>query len=110
MLTNEGQNFSHDKAVDIGRKYEVLKSQLKLQLQRKGNSAQVPSSYECIDFTDLNRAIMRNHYPPPTLHDLTLMLSDAKYFSVLSAIAICGYWQVKPDVESSFLRANAAKD
>ena len=86
MLTNEGQNFSHDKAVDIGRKYEVLKSQLKLQLQRKGNSAQMPSTYECIDFTDLNRAIMRNHYPPPTLHDLTLMLSDAKYFSVLSAM------------------------
>ena len=65
MLLNEGQNFSHDKAVNIVRKYEVSKSQLKLQLQRQGNSAQVPFSYECIDFTDLNRAIMRDYYPPP---------------------------------------------
>ena len=38
----------HDKAVGIARNYEVSKSKLKLQLQRQGNSAQVPSSYECV--------------------------------------------------------------
>jgi len=35
------------------------------------------------------------------LEELTLMLSDAKYFSVLDATS--GYWQIKLDEESSFL-------
>ena len=55
----------------------------------------------CLDPRDLNRAIMREHYPLPTLEDLTLLLSDAKYFSVLDATS--GYWQIKLDEESSLL-------
>ena len=44
---------------------------------------------------------MREHYLLPTLEDLTLLLSDAKYFSVLDAAL--GFWQIKLDDESSFL-------
>ena len=43
---------------------------------------------------------MREHYSLPTLEDLTLLLSDAKYFIVLDATL--GYWQIKLDDESSF--------
>ena len=39
----------------------------------------------CLDPRDLNRAIMSEHYPLPTLEDLTLLLSGAKYFNVLDA-------------------------
>ena len=46
----------------------------------------------CLDPRDLNQAVMREHYPLPTLEELTLMLSDAKYFSVLDATS--GYWQI----------------
>ena len=55
----------------------------------------------CLDSRDVNQAIMREHYPLPTLEDLTLLLSDAKYFSVLDAAL--GFWQIKLDDESSFL-------
>ena len=55
----------------------------------------------CLDSRDVNHAIMREHYPLPTLEDLTLLLSDAKYFSVLDATL--GYWQIQLDDESSFL-------
>ena len=50
----------------------------------------------CLDLGDLNRAVKREHYPLP----LTLMLSSAKYFSVLDATF--GYWQIKLE-ESSLL-------
>ena len=46
----------------------------------------------CLDPGDLNRAVKREHYPLPTLEDLTQMLSGAKYFSVLDATS--GYWYV----------------
>ena len=55
----------------------------------------------CLHPRDLNHAIMREHYPLPTLQDLTLLLSGAKYFSVLDATS--GYWQIKLDDESSML-------
>ena len=55
----------------------------------------------CLDPRDLNQAVKREHYPLPTLEELTLMLSDAKYFSVLDATS--GYWQIKLDEESSLL-------
>ena len=55
----------------------------------------------CLDSRYVNQAIMREHYPLPTLEDLTPLLSDGKYFSVLDATL--GYWQIKLDVESSFL-------
>jgi len=49
----------------------------------------------CLDPRDLNRAVQCEHYPFPTLEDLTLLLSGAKYFSVLDATP--GYWQIKLD-------------
>ena len=55
----------------------------------------------CLDPRDLNHVVKREHYPLPTLEELTLMLSDAKYFSVLDATS--GYWQIKLDEESSLL-------
>ena len=55
----------------------------------------------CIDPTPLNRAIKRNHYPLPTIDDLTPALSEAKVFSVCDVKS--GYWHVELDEESSFL-------
>lgn len=55
----------------------------------------------CLAPRDLNRAVKHEHYPLPTLKDLTLMLSGEKYFSVLDATS--GYWQIKLDEESSHL-------
>ena len=49
----------------------------------------------CLNPTDLNRAVKREHYPLPTLEDLTLMLPGAKYSSVLDATS--GYWQINLD-------------
>ena len=47
----------------------------------------------CLNPRDLNQAVKREHYPLPTLKEPTLMLSDAKYFSVLDDTS--GYWQIK---------------
>ena len=55
----------------------------------------------CIDIRDLNKAIMREHYPLPTIESTTHKLSKAKIFSVLDAKT--GYWQLKLDDESSKL-------
>ena len=55
----------------------------------------------CLDLRDLNRVVKREHYSLPALEELTLMLSDAKYFSVFDATS--GYWQIKLDEESSLL-------
>jgi len=55
----------------------------------------------CLDLRDFNCAVKREHYPLRTLEELTLMLSGARYFSVLDATS--GWWQIKLDEESSFL-------
>ena len=55
----------------------------------------------CIDPKDLNEAIMREHYPLPTLEDVATRLSRARVFSVLDAKT--GFWQVKLDTDSSYL-------
>ena len=55
----------------------------------------------CLDSKHLNQTVMREHYPLPTLEELTPMLSDAKYFSVLDATS--GYWQIMLDEQSSLL-------
>ena len=55
----------------------------------------------CIDPTDLNKAIKRNHYPLPIIEDVLPCLGKAKIFSVLDAKN--GFWQVKLDKESSYL-------
>ncbi|XP_021361397.1 uncharacterized protein K02A2.6-like [Mizuhopecten yessoensis] len=53
----------------------------------------------CIDPKDLNKAILRPHYPTKTLEDVLLEISCAKYFSKLDAKS--GYWNIKLDEESS---------
>lgn len=44
----------------------------------------------CLDPKDLNRAILRPHYPSRTLEDILPDLSGAQYFSKLDAKS--GYW------------------
>ena len=41
----------------------------------------------CLDPRDLNHTVKREHYPLPRLEHLILMLSGAKYFSVLDAFS-----------------------
>lgn len=55
----------------------------------------------CLDPRPLNKAILRPHYPLPTLEDVTTKLAGAKYFSVLDARS--GYWAIKLSNESSML-------
>ena len=55
----------------------------------------------CIDPQPLNTAIKRNHYPLPTIEDLTPALANAKVFTVCDAKS--GYWHVELDTASSYL-------
>lgn len=55
----------------------------------------------CLDPRDLNRAILRPHYPSRTLEDVLPKLAGARYFSKLDARS--GYWAIKLDESSSFL-------
>ena len=49
----------------------------------------------CLDPQHLNKAIMRSHYPLPTIEEVTTRLADAKVFSVLDAKT--GFWMPKQD-------------
>ena len=53
----------------------------------------------CIDPQDLNKALLRAHYPLPTIEDVATRLCKAKVFSVLDAKN--GFWQVQLDKPSS---------
>ena len=55
----------------------------------------------CIDPRDLNKALKRQHYPLPTIEEVSTRLSGSKVFSVLDATK--GFWQLKLDKESSKL-------
>ena len=55
----------------------------------------------CLDPSDLNKVIKREHYPMPTAETVMSEMSDAKYFSKLDASN--GYWKIKVDEESSKL-------
>ena len=55
----------------------------------------------CLCPVDLNKAIKRDHYPTPTLEEITPRLANAKVFSKLDARQ--GYWNVKLTDESSYL-------
>jgi hypothetical protein len=55
----------------------------------------------CLDPTDLNRAIKREHYPVPVLDDIVPELAGSNLFTKLDAKD--GYWHVKLDEKSSFL-------
>lgn len=55
----------------------------------------------CLDPTDLNKAILRQHYSIPTTDEVLSRLSGKKIFTVLDEKD--GYWQIKLDKESSLL-------
>jgi hypothetical protein len=55
----------------------------------------------CIDPSDQNKAIKREHYPTKTVEEITTKIPGAKVFSVLDAKS--GYLQMKIDYESSLL-------
>ena len=53
----------------------------------------------CPDPKDLNKAIIREHYKPPTLEEIPHKLSGAKVFSKVDAYE--GFWAKSLDYESS---------
>ena len=55
----------------------------------------------CLDPRDLNKAILRPHYPLRTLEDVLPQLSGSKYFTKLDART--GYWTLKLAEDSSYL-------
>ena len=55
----------------------------------------------CLDPTDLNRAIKRDHHPVPTLEEITPRLCGTAVFSKLGARNGC--WHVRLNKESSYL-------
>lgn len=55
----------------------------------------------CIDPIDLNKAIMREHYPMRTIDDVATRLHGSKFFTTLDANM--GYYQIKLAEESSLL-------
>ena len=54
-----------------------------------------------LDPKDLNKAILWENYPMPTIEEIATRLHGAKVFSVLNAKN--GFWHVKLDEESSHL-------
>ena len=55
----------------------------------------------CLDPKDLNKAILREHYPLPTIEDIATCLHGAKVFTILDVSK--GFWHVLLDEPSSFL-------
>ena len=55
----------------------------------------------CLDPRNLNQAIMRSHYPLPTIEEVSTRLTKARLFTVLDAKS--SFWQVKLDEPSSYL-------
>ena len=53
----------------------------------------------CIDPKDLNSALLRSHYPIPTMNDILPRLNKAKVFSTVDLK--CCFWQVRLDDESA---------
>ena len=55
----------------------------------------------CLDPQDLNKAILREHYPLPTIEDVATRLYGAKVFTVLDVSK--GFWHIELDEPSSYL-------
>ena len=55
----------------------------------------------CLDPQDLNKAILREHYPLPTIEEIATRLHGAKVFTILDVRK--GFWHVPLDESSSFL-------
>ena len=55
----------------------------------------------CLDPGDPNKAVKREHYPIPTVEEISAKIPDAKVFTVRDAKS--GYLQMKLDYESSLI-------
>ena len=55
----------------------------------------------CLDPRDLNRAVLREHYPCPTVEDISTRLHGARVFTVLDMKK--GFWHIQLSKESSKL-------
>lgn len=55
----------------------------------------------CIDPTNLNKAIKREHFKIPTLDEILSKIGEANYFSTVDCSS--GFWQIQLDKESSKL-------
>ena len=55
----------------------------------------------CLDPRDLNQAVQREHYPLPTIEDISTRLEGAKVFTKCDVRN--GFWHVQLDEESSYL-------
>ena len=55
----------------------------------------------CLDPRELNQAIQCQHYPMPSIEDVTARMPNVKVFSKFDATS--GYWQLKLTDESSLL-------
>ena len=55
----------------------------------------------CLDPKDLNKAILREHYPLPTIEEVATRLCGAKCFSILDVRN--GFWHIPLDEDSSML-------
>ncbi len=55
----------------------------------------------CLGLRKLNEAIKREHFPLPTIEEVTARMANAKVFSVLDAKS--GFWQILLDEASSLL-------
>ena len=48
----------------------------------------------CLDPRDLNFAIKREHFPMPTIEEITTRLNGTKLFSVLMPVMVSGKWKL----------------
>ena len=55
----------------------------------------------CLDPKDLNQALLREHYPLPTVEDVATRLYGAKVFTKLDVRS--GFWHIVLDAKSSYL-------
>jgi hypothetical protein len=55
----------------------------------------------CLDPQNLNEAVKREHFPLPTIEEVTARMPNDKVFSVLDAKS--GFWQIPLDEASSLL-------
>jgi len=46
----------------------------------------------CLDPKDLNAAVQREHYPPPTIENIATRLHGAKVFAMLDVGS--GFWHI----------------
>ena len=82
-----------------------MKENVKTELLRMESEGVIKKQTEPTDWVnsmvvvpDLNKAVLREHYPMKTIEDILLEIPEAKVFSKLDAVS--GYWQIKLSQES----------